>query len=96
MRAKLQSALADTYGWNVIAAADPSVAGPLYAIVDVVLTDWAMPNGGGARVLAECTRPVVVHSSQADIPHPYALRKPASLPRIHDLLVEAFESRKRK
>jgi DNA-binding NtrC family response regulator len=96
MRAKLQSALAETYGWNVAAAADPELAAPLYATVDVVLSDWAMPKGGGARVLAECPRPVVVYSSQADIPHAFALRKPASLQRIHDMLLAAYETRKRK
>ena len=93
MREKLQTALADAYGWSVASASDPSEAAQLYTTADVVLSDWSMPNGGGARVLAECPRPVVVYSSQPNIPHQYALRKPATLPRIHDMIVEAHKRR---
>lgn len=46
-------------------------AGPLpdpdqYEGVDLVITDWDMPEGGGARVVGEALSPVIVVTGNAD------------------------------
>lgn len=40
----------------------PAAAHLYYGHVDAVVSDWEMPDGGGARVLAESPVPVVVVS----------------------------------
>lgn len=92
LRNALQSALACSCGWHVLTARDPSQAAAFYQQVDVVLSDWAMPFGGGERVLAESPKPVLVYSSEAAITHPYRIRKPATLDTIRDAIVQTFES----
>jgi DNA-binding NarL/FixJ family response regulator len=85
----LQNALADLYGWTVYAAADPEEARPHYPNVDVVMSDWSMPNGGGARVLKESPAPVLIYSSDASaLEYPNRLSKPASLPTIQNALLQ--------
>lgn len=59
MRRAFARALAGL-GWEVVSASDPGIARDLYQHVDVVLSDWGMPAGGGARVLEESTKPVVI------------------------------------
>ena len=47
-------------GWIVKDLESPEHAGQYYDTVDVVLSDWNMPHGGGARVIEESTRPVAI------------------------------------
>lgn len=55
-----------SHGFDVLTALDPVEAAKLYDLVDVVLSDWHMPNGGGQRVLDESPKPVVIHSALYD------------------------------
>jgi DNA-binding NtrC family response regulator len=78
-------------GWGVITAADPIEAAEFYEAADVVLTDWDMPHGGGARVLQECPKPVVVHSAGAGAP-PGALMKAGDIKEVHRALQRALRA----
>ncbi|MBN1960826.1 MAG: hypothetical protein JW841_07745 [Deltaproteobacteria bacterium] len=75
----LSSALRTFLGWEVITAVGPIAAAALYEKADIVVTDWIMPNGGGARVLDECKKPVLVVSSAEHINYPYRIDKPVSV-----------------
>lgn len=89
-------------GWLADTAADPDEAinylcerviagdGPL-----VVLSDWDMPNGGGARVLAESPVPVVIYTGNPDAPPAgtRVLTKPAELNVINAALRAAIGGR---
>lgn len=75
----LASALHAFLGWDILTAVGPVAAAKLYDKADVVVTDWVMPDGGGARVLAECNRPVLVISAAEGIDHPHCLPKPVSV-----------------
>lgn len=56
--------------WSIELAINPTEAAELYpAGFDVVLSDWHMPEGGGARVIAESPAPVVISST---VPHEVA------------------------
>ncbi len=92
----LARALSGGLGWRVLTALSPALAGALYEQADIVITDWAMPDGGGARVLAECTKPVIVMSASGDIAHPHRLPKPVSLSvieeAVHKLMAESSAS----
>ncbi len=77
-------------GWEVLSASSPEAAATLYDRVDLVMTDWSMPDGGGARVLAECGKPVVVYSGCGEVGHPFHLYKPAPFDDIHALLLKAL------
>jgi CheY-like chemotaxis protein len=72
-------------GWSVTSTGSPTTAAALYAQADVVLSDWDMPDGGGARVLRDSPVPVVVHSGSYAGGHRFAVAKPA---RIGDVLAE--------
>jgi CheY-like chemotaxis protein len=75
-------------GWTVTEAEDPDAAASLYGGVDVVLTDWDMPAGGGERVLREAGRPCVVQSGgEPPVPH---LTKPAPVDSIDRALLQAM------
>lgn len=54
-------------GYAVLTAGSPVEAAPLYAQADVVVTDWDMPEGGGARVIAECSKPWLVVSGNSEV-----------------------------
>lgn len=55
------------WGWETVEAHDPVAAAAHYAKVDLVVTDWEMPEGGGERVLAECGKPVFVMTANDDV-----------------------------
>lgn len=83
LRDGLQRALSEICGHDVHAVADPAEARTLYVHVDVVLSDWTMPNGGGERVIAESPVPVLVYSSDASaLAYPHRIQKPAALSAI--------------
>lgn len=68
-------------GFDVVTASDPVEAAALYSEAAVVVSDWVMPNGGGARVLEESPVPVVIHSGSMALQPIGAvaiLQKPAS------------------
>lgn len=93
LRTALQNAFSELCGWTVVSAGDPVAAQPHYDAVDVVMTDWNMPLGGGARVLSESPKPVLVYSSEiAGLLHPWRLRKPASLEVMRAAIMQAFAS----
>lgn len=53
-------------GWEVVTASNPKEASATYldsGACDVVLSDWLMPEGGGARVLRESVHPVLIFST---------------------------------
>lgn len=90
LRSALQNAFVDCCGWVVVTASDPDEAQQHYAGVDIVMSDWSMPCGGGARVLAESPKPVLVYSSESSIGHPHRLRKPASLPALQHAVLHTL------
>lgn len=55
-------------GWIIRAAESPLQPREVYDDVAVVLSDWDMPDGGGARVLAESPAPVVIYTGRPDAP----------------------------
>ncbi len=75
----LARALSDAQGWSVVTTDNPATASSLYPHIDVVITDWCLPFGGGERVVCESPKPVIVYSSYEPIPHPYCVRKPAPI-----------------
>lgn len=79
------------YGWNVIQADSPHTAVPaMYGAADVVLSDWEMPHGGGARVLREAGRPVVIYTGELNVPPPCTvLGKPTPMHEIDKALRDA-------
>lgn len=78
-------------GWEVLTALEPSAAARLYDGVDAVISDWNMPDGGGARVLAECPKPVVIYSAAAVlIDHPHRLSKPSSVESLRNAVLGAL------
>ena len=82
-------------GWRVLTAANPGTAQVLYPDADIVLTDWDMPNGGGARVMAECGKPVVIHSADPPLGCPNRVHKPATFEEIVRALLGALQASER-
>jgi DNA-binding response OmpR family regulator len=72
-------------GWQVHTAAQPLAHPDGYALVDCVLSDWDMPQGGGQRVKQESAAPVVIYSANDLAEHDYVIRKPAA---VEDLVAE--------
>lgn len=62
----------DAKGWAVLEAADPVEAAVLMMEaerIDVILSDWEMPHGGGAAVLRGAgDTPVLLHSGAPSFP----------------------------
>ncbi len=82
-------------GWSTIEATSPEHAALLYRYADVVLSDWQMPHGGGARVLAESPVPVIIHTGSIDdIDAPVVLRKPCEPEVIDRALKQALDARR--
>ena len=69
-------------GFDVMIAIDPVEASAYYGVADVVVSDWEMPNGGGARVLKESPIPVVIHSAVADLRAEFFVPKPSRIDMI--------------
>jgi DNA-binding NtrC family response regulator len=93
LRTALEGALADLFGWTVVSAKDHVAAREHYATVDVVRSDWNMPAGGGAVVLRESPKPVLIYSSEiASLEHRFRLRKPARIEAIRDAVTQAWSS----
>ena len=82
------------YGWDCVEARDPERAALLYRVADCVLSDWSMPNGGGARVLRESPVPVVIHTGSPDVNAPVVLIKPADPAAIDRELRAAIDARR--
>ncbi|MEZ0314300.1 MAG: response regulator transcription factor [Myxococcota bacterium] len=95
LRHALRNAITSLIGWTVVTATDPVDAQQHYASVDVVMSDWNMPLGGGARVIEEARCPVLIYSAE-QVEHIYRLRKPAALPAIHAALVYTMNSKNKK
>ena len=91
LRHALARAITGLGGWTVCSAADPVEARAYYASVDVVLSDWNMPHGGGARVIQESPCPVLVYSAER-VEHTYRLRKPSALQVICEALLHTMKS----
>jgi DNA-binding NtrC family response regulator len=89
----LASALRSLAGFRVLTASGPTAAAALYDAADVVLTDWNMPDGGGARVLADCRKPVLVYSADDEVRHAHQLRKPATVEEIERALLQTLRQR---
>jgi DNA-binding response OmpR family regulator len=60
-----------------------------YDGVDVTVSDWEMPDGGGERVLREATCPVVIMTGRADVVAMLHARGQAAIAKpfaLHELL----------
>lgn len=79
-------------GWEVVTAADPGEAVDYYDQADVVISDWHMPYGGGARVLKDSTKPVIICSATPPDTAKCAaiLTKPASVDKMHETLMKVL------
>lgn len=83
--------LLQSRGWHTLEAADP-VSAPYYR-ADVVVSDWDMPNGGGARVLAESHAPVVLFTGTCEtLPVLVRVARKPDTAALIDLVEDALES----
>ena len=82
-----------TAGFDVIGVAcDPVEARGFYDAAEVVVSDWQMPHGGGARVLAEAPVPVVVHSAIAGmVGAKFWINKPAQRDELREEIERALQ-----
>lgn len=83
--------LLQSRGWHTVEVADPADA-PYYR-ADVVVSDWDMPHGGGARVLAESHAPVVLFTGTTDtLPVLVRVARKPNTEELLDLVDDALDS----
>jgi FixJ family two-component response regulator len=77
-------------GWKVHTGTEPLADPKGYALVDCVLSDNSMPNGGGERVIRESSAPVVIYSGDESVDHRHFVRKPAATDELIEALLQAM------